>query len=152
MINAIVSLAFETPAHRAWSVLSKWEYHSRWVPLTRVWVAHDTGGVGTTFIGRTGLGPIFFDDPMEVTEFTPPSGSLPGRCSILKTGKLVRGTAGFTVTPLTTTTCRVEWFENIEIASTFLTRPFEPLLAFFARRAFKGVLNKVAQDIKLGFY
>jgi len=117
-----------------------------------VWVTHATDGVGTSFVGRTGLGPLYFDDPMEVTEFTAPHGMEPGVCTIDKKGNLVKGTAGFTVTALTPTTCRVEWFEHIELAPVFLTRWFEPALALLARYAFKGVLRKVADDIRRGFY
>lgn len=152
MINSSVSLAFEAPASRLWSVLSAWPNHSRWVPLTRVTVTKDTGGVGTVFVGRTGLGPFAFDDPMVVAEFIPPTANEAGTCVIEKTGRLIKGHAGFTVTPLTPSTCLVEWFENIEVAPVAVTRWFEPVLDWFAKKAFMGVLVKVSKDIGFGWY
>lgn len=142
----------EAPAHLAWAVLSNWENHGQWVPLTRVWVAKGKGGVGTEFVGRTGIGPFYFDDPMEVTLLVPPSGHHSGLCEIKKTGKFVLGYAGFTVEPLTANTCRVTWREDIEIAPTWLTRPFEAILAFVAKQAFLGVLKKVDRGIQRGLY
>lgn len=145
-----MSLAYEAPASRLWSVLSSWGNHSRWVPLTRVDITKDTGGVGTIFVGRTGIGPFAFDDPMVVTDFNPPTKSEPGTCVIQKTGRLIKGYAGFTVTPLTASTCLVEWFENIEVAPVAVTRWFEPILQWLAKKAFMGVLLKVSKDIRLG--
>lgn len=152
MIRVSVEVPVEAPAALVWSVLANWEHHSRWVPATRVWVTHQTDGVGTTFVGRTGIGPLAFDDPMEVTLFAPPKGPVKGICEIRKTGRVVRGTAGFTVEPLTGSTCRVTWREDIWVAPYWLTRTFTPVLAWFARQAFRGVLTRMASDIQRGLY
>jgi hypothetical protein len=110
------------------------------------------GGVGTVFVGRTGIGPFAFDDPMVVTEFASPKDGKPGTCFIRKTGRLIKGYAGFTVTPLTSSTCLVEWFEDIEVAPVAVTRWFEPVLQWLAKKAFMSVLVKVSKDIRLGWY
>ena len=46
----------------AFSRLTDWQRHGDVVPLTSVRLT-DTG-----FVARTGLGPVGFDDPMEVVE------------------------------------------------------------------------------------
>lgn len=130
-----------------WSLLTDWAAHSRWVPATTVTVVEDTGGIGTRFVGRTHVGPLGFDDPMTVTEFIPPSGAEPGRCAILKTGRVVIGTAGFTVTPTGPRTSTVTWWEDVTVAPTGLTRWVEPLVAQAGTRAFARVLRAAAADL-----
>ena len=44
------------------------------------------GDVGATFVARTALGPLHFDDPMEVTQWRPPTDDEPGVCTIAKRG------------------------------------------------------------------
>ena len=43
------------------------------------------------FVGRTGMGPVGFHDPMTVTGWKPPTASDPGRCTVRKTGRVVLG-------------------------------------------------------------
>ena len=55
--------------------------------------------VGATFVGRTSIGPLHFDDPMEVTQWRPPIDDEPGVCRIVKRGTVVTGWAVLTVSP-----------------------------------------------------
>ena len=105
------------PVAEVWASLVHWPNHGRWVPLTRVvTTSASPAGVGASFVGRTGLGPLAFDDTMVVTAWQPPAGGHPGRCAIRKTGRVVLGDAMFTVTELGHDRCVVAWSESVEIA------------------------------------
>lgn len=84
----------------AFARITDWERHSDHIPLTTVTVT-STGplGVGSTFVGRTGLGPLRFDDPMTITRWQPPHGQEPGSCRLDKTGSVVLGWAEIEVRP-----------------------------------------------------
>ena len=57
----------QAPPAQVWELLTDWPAHSRWVPLTRVRrLPGPVAGVGERFSGRTGVGPLAFEDPMEV--------------------------------------------------------------------------------------
>jgi len=130
-----------------WTLLTDWPAHSRWVPATAVTVLEDTGGVGTRFVGRSHLGPVGFDDPMTVTEFLPPTGTTAGRCAILKTGRVVVGTAGFTVAPTGERTSAVEWWEDVTVAPEALTRWVGPLVARAGSVSFERVLRAASAEL-----
>jgi hypothetical protein len=66
-------------------------------------------------VARTGLGPLGFDDPMEVTAWQPPTDRAPGRCEVRKHGRVVLGTATFEVEPLGPHRCAVTWTEQVEV-------------------------------------
>jgi carbon monoxide dehydrogenase subunit G len=134
-------------AEAVWALLTDWAAHSRWVPATTVTVLEDAGGVGTRFVGRSHAGPLGFDDPMTVTEYEPPSDAGPGRCGIRKTGRIVTGTAGFTVTATGADTCCVLWWEDVAITPVALTRWVGPLVARVGSRAFARVLRTAAADL-----
>lgn len=56
----------------AWRRLTDWPAHGRQVPLTRTRVlTPGPNGAGTRFTARTGVGPLSFDDPMEVVRWEP---------------------------------------------------------------------------------
>lgn len=135
----------DAPAPAVWATLVDWPNHGRWVPLTRVWVTSPSAaGVGATFVGRTGIGPLSFDDPMEVTGWQPPDGDRAGRCDIGKRGRVVLGTAGFTVTPLGPRRCVVRWTESIQIVGVRRLPLAGRLNDLVGRLAFGFVLRQMA--------
>jgi hypothetical protein len=137
------------PATSTWAALVDWPAHGRWVPLTVVRVLTPSGsGVGARFVGRSGLGPVGFDDPMEVTEWQPPAGDRPGRCTVVKRGKVVLGSAWFEVAPLPAGRSRVSWTEQIELAPVALTRPFAAVVAAAGRFAFTRTLRAMAAEVE----
>jgi len=139
------------PARQAWAALVDWPAHGRWVPFTRVRVLTDSGaGVGARFCGRTGIGPVAFDDPMEVTRWEPPHGAAAGHCRVVKQGRLVRGSAWFDVVPLGPQRCRVDWTEDVEVAPAVLTRPLRRLVEPAGRRAFAATLRRMAAEVEGG--
>ena len=139
------------PADRTWATMVDWPAHGRWVPLTRVSVLTPSGvGVGARFVGRSGIGPLGFDDPMQVVEWAAPSAGAPGRCAVVKQGRVVLGTASFEVADLPGGRSRVTWWEDIELAPVRLTRPFAALVSLAGRIAFTRTLRTMAREVELG--
>lgn len=113
------------PADDAFARITDWPRHSAHIPLTTVVVTSDPpAGVGTTFVGRTGLGRIGFEDPMTVTRWEPPRGGDPGRCRLEKTGKLIVGWAEIEVRAEGTGS-RVIWTEHVSVRG--VPRVVDPL-------------------------
>ncbi|MGV9314282.1 SRPBCC family protein [Streptomyces sp. NPDC003691] len=78
----------------AWGRVTDWRAHAALMPWTGlVSVTRVPPGRGTVFVVRTGVGRIGFDDPMEITEWSPPGRSGTGRCRMEKRGRVVRGWA-----------------------------------------------------------
>jgi Polyketide cyclase / dehydrase and lipid transport len=131
-----------------WRRITDWPAHGRWVPLTRVTVLTPSpGGVGARFVGRTGIGPLGFDDPMEVVEWREPAAGVPGRCRVVKQGRVVLGDAWFEVSEGGAGTSTVTWSEQIELAPVRLTRPFGRLIGSVARVAFSRGLRAMAREL-----
>jgi hypothetical protein len=145
-----VVLDVQADVGTVWDLMVDWPAHGRWVPLTRVEVLTPSGaGVGARFVGRTGVGPLAFDDPMEVVEWRPPADGAAGRCAVVKQGRLVLGGAWFEVAPLPAPggpASRVTWVEEIEVVPVRLTRPFGPLLAALGRIGFTRALTVMARE------
>lgn len=112
-------------ATQAWERLTDWRRHGDFVPLTTVTVESPADGGLERFVARTHLGLLSFDDVMEVTHSTPPSGDHPGdragTARIVKRGRVVVGWAVLTVTPTETPTgpgCEVRWHEEARLRGT----------------------------------
>jgi hypothetical protein len=132
---------------RTWKVLTDWPSHGRWTPLTRVRVLTPVAsGIGARFVGRTGLGPLAFDDPMEVVEWREPASGVPGHCRVVKQGRVILGEAWFEVAERPGGS-RVTWTEDIEVAPVRLTRPFVALVALAGRVAFTRSLRVMAREL-----
>jgi hypothetical protein len=141
-------------ASEAWARLTDWRRHGDFIPLTDVLVsgrpdatASSPGtGVGAVFIARTSLGPLHFDDPMEVTYWCPP-GDGPGACRLVKTGRVVHGWAVLTVTP-TSSGCSVTWTEDAAVRYTgaLLGWPTKVAAGFVFGRLVDKLLATPAQE------
>lgn len=137
------------PAARVWSVLTDWPAHGRWVPFTVVrTTSARPGGTGATFVGRTGIGRLAFDDPMTVVDWQPPTGATSGRCGLRKDGGLVRGAARFAVHPRQPDRCTVEWTEDIQIAGLRRLPGADRATALVGRLAFAAVLRAMASEVE----
>lgn len=118
------------PAGQAWLRLTDWPRHAAVVPLTRITVlTPPPTAVGTVFVARTGVGPLAFEDPMEVVVWRPPA-----LCRLVKRGRLVTGWAEIEVHPHGEGGSRVVWRE--ELAVRPLPPLFDPPLGWAARRMF----------------
>lgn len=115
MTRFTIERATGLPAAEAWRRLTQWEHHGDVIPCTTV--TRSGEAVGSTFTARTALGPIGFDDPMEVVAWQPPGADTAGHCRIEKRGKVITGWAELTVAP-TPTGSRVRWDEAASIRHT----------------------------------
>ncbi|MEU8679365.1 SRPBCC family protein [Streptomyces sp. NPDC048560] len=129
------------PAAEAWRRVTDWEQHGAAVPFTSVTVP--TGlptRIGTVFVARTGVGPLAFDDPMEVVRWTPPAAGRAGLCQLEKRGSVVLGRAAIDVYP-TDSGSHVVWVE--ELGVRLLPRWADQLVSSAGRRVFTRALDRL---------
>lgn len=137
-----VSADTDLPPEDAWARLVDWPAHGRHVPFTDIRVVTvSPNGVGTVFVAHTGLGPLGFDDPMEVVTWEPPSGGRRGKARIEKRGAVMTGWAELTVEPRDTGGARATWREDITVAK--LPRLAERGTGVSSRLLFGRVLRKL---------
>ncbi|MFE2044047.1 SRPBCC family protein [Streptomyces sp. NPDC059477] len=130
------------PMDEAWRRLTDWPRHGAAVPLTRVSVlTAPPTREGTVLVARSGLGPLRFDDRMEITRWQPPDADTPGRCRLDKRGRVVRGWAEIEVHPGPGGRTRVLWREQLGVR--FLPDLFDPLLERTARTVFGRAVNRL---------
>jgi uncharacterized protein YndB with AHSA1/START domain len=135
------------PADDVWNRLVDWPAHGRWVPLTTVRVTSSgEPGLSTTFVGRTGVGPLGFDDPMTVTRWEPPAAGRDGRCTVRKTGRVVLGGADLTVTSLGERRCTVQWAETADVAGLRRLPLADRVTSLVGALAFRRVLARMAAE------
>ncbi|MBD0690733.1 hypothetical protein BG452_32220 [Streptomyces sp. CBMA123] len=134
MARFVLTRRTPLPPADCWARLTAWPRHGDRVPFTRVTVVRGTGRQqGDVILARTALGPLRFDDPMELIELAAPT-----RCRLAKRGRVVRGGAELTVRPVGAGSA-VVWAEELRI--TGLPRLFDPLLASAGRLVFGRVLD-----------
>ncbi len=111
----------------AWSRLTDWAAHGQFVPLTTI--TQTPNG----FMARTGLGPLEFDDPMDVVAW-----DAPAFCRLEKRGRTVKGWAELSVEPHGDGS-RVTWREEIRV--TGVPRAFDGLTRRASARLFSRVID-----------
>lgn len=105
---------FDVPSEVLWRELVDWEAHAEWIPATRMEVPEgDPTSIGFEFTAITGYGPLRLVDRMRV-ERCDWDGTT-GRCEVAKLGPILRGRAGFTVTPLDSGRSRIDWLEDVTV-------------------------------------
>ncbi|MGI5353764.1 SRPBCC family protein [Streptomyces sp. CA-252508] len=136
----------------AWRRLTDWPAHAALVPLTRA-TAMSGGPVrtGSRFTMRTGIGPVGFDDPMEVVRCEPPepdggAGGVPpsGLCRLEKRGRVVAGWAEIEVRETSPGAVRVTWTEEVRVRG--LPRALDPVVARAGRLLFGRALSGLLAD------
>jgi hypothetical protein len=152
------------PAGLAWNRLTDWHRHADVVPLTRVTVrTPPPTAEGTVFVARSGVGPLSFDDPMEVVVWQPPEGGRVGLCRLVKHGSLVTGWAEIEVQPYGNGdgdgsgadpagagagASRVLWREELRVR--WLPGLFDPPLGWLARRMFGRAMDGLLRGMSSG--
>jgi len=141
-------------ASQAWTRLTDWRRHGDFIPFTDVLVSGTPDAsasgpgtdVGAVFVARTSLGPLHFDDPMEVTYWRPPADGS-GMCRLVKTGRVVHGWAVLTVTP-TRSGCSIRWTEDAAVTYTgaLLGWPTKVAAGFVFGRLVDKLLATPARD------
>ncbi|GAA3503884.1 SRPBCC family protein [Streptomyces prasinosporus] len=142
MATFLVRRTAPLPLDEAWRRLTAWPRHGEAVPLTRVSLrTPPPTGEGTVIVARTGLGPLSFDDPMEVTVWQPPEGDSPGLCRLEKRGRVVRGWAELEVRRGPGGRARVLWREEIRVRA--VPALFDGVLGRAGRLVFGRELNRL---------
>jgi hypothetical protein len=101
------SVDVPAPAEQVWPLLTDWERHREWVPLT---TAEGGAAKGESIEARTGAGPLSFLDTMVIEDWLPPT-----RVIVRHTGWPIRGQGRFDLLDLPGGRCRVTWAELIEL-------------------------------------
>lgn len=145
---ALFTIRIETPlaAPVAWERILDVHRHAEVVPLTSMngdalYAAELVPG--SRFVGRTGIGPIAFDDPMVVDEITPPSSTTPGLARIRKEGNVVRGWIELTVTPREHGGSLVQWVQQITVIG--VPNLAGPVTAAIAKAAYGQALKRLLE-------
>ena len=103
---------------RAWAAIADWESQGNWMLQTRVWVTSQIReGAGTSISAFTGPLYKFYPkfsslgllDTMVVTKWQPPE-----ICDVVHTGKVLKGTGSFALSPINSTSTKFNWSETIE--------------------------------------
>jgi hypothetical protein len=103
---------------RAWAAIADWESQGNWMLQTKVWVTSQIReGVGTSISAFTGPLYKFYPkfsmlgllDTMVVTKWQPPE-----ICDVVHTGKILKGTGSFALSPINSTSTKFNWSETIE--------------------------------------
>ncbi|MFH9980484.1 SRPBCC family protein [Streptomyces sp. NPDC017179] len=142
MVNFSLERTAPLPLDEAWRRITRWSRHADTVPLTRIHVVTPAPTrEGTVFVARSGVGPLGFDDPMEVTVWRPPADGEPGLCRVEKRGRVVLGWAELEVRPGPGGRARVVWREELRVR--FLPGLFDEPLRGAARAVFGRALNRL---------
>ena len=142
VVDFLLERTAPLPLDEAWRRLTEWPRHGQVVPLTRVTVTTPPPTrEGTVFVARSGLGPLAFADPMEVTVWQPPTEDTPGLCRLEKRGRVITGWAELEVHPGPGGRSRVLWREELTVR--FLPRTLDPLLLRTARHVFGQATNRL---------
>jgi len=103
---------------RAWTAIADWESQGNWMLQTKVWVTSQIReGAGTSISAFTGPLYKFYPkfsslgllDTMVVTKWQPPE-----ICDVVHTGKILKGTGSFVLSPINSTSTKFNWSETIE--------------------------------------
>ncbi|WP_159776512.1 SRPBCC family protein [Streptomyces sp. HM190] len=166
MVLFVLERLSRLPVDVAWQRLTDWPRHADVVPLTRITVrTPPPTAEGTVFVARSGVGPLAFDDPMEVVVWQPPEEGRAGLCRLVKRGSLVRGWAEIEVHPYDephaergrgdgnhpadcTAASRVLWREELHV------RPLpgfcDPPLGWVSRRTFGRAMDGLLRGAPSG--
>jgi hypothetical protein len=131
-----------------WKLVTDWPAHSRWIALTTVTIDADSpaaSGLGTRFTGRTQLGRVGFDDPMQVTHWQPPTANVSGRCRLVKLGRWVTGWAEINV-DAEAGASRLTWIEDLRPRWT--PRFADPLVRLVGSALFGRTIRKLAAELE----
>jgi hypothetical protein len=113
-----LSVDVDATAEATWTAAVDWARQGEWMLGTRVTPTYAEGrGVGGRIEAFTGVGPLGFLDPMEITLWQPPRA-----CHVVHTGRVVRGTGRVEVEPRGDGRSRFHWREDLDLPFGFLGR------------------------------
>jgi hypothetical protein len=113
-----ITITLPCSQERAWAAIADWESQGNWMLQTKVWVTSQIReGAGTSISAFTGPLYKFYPkfsslgllDTMVVTKWQPPE-----ICDVVHTGKVLKGTGSFVLSPINSTSTKFNWSETIE--------------------------------------
>ena len=136
----------QAPAAEVFAGATDWAGQSRWMLGTRVrGTARDGVGVGGGVEAFTGVGRLGFLDTMEITAWDPPR-----RCSVLHTGRVVRGTGDFLVEERGPAASVFVWREDLDLPLGALGRLGWPLVRPVFAAGVRLSLRRFARWVEAG--
>ena len=139
-----VPYRFDASSRAVWDELVDWAGHADWIPATRVEVGPgDPTAVGTEFTAWTGVGRLALEDRMRVVHCEWDDDSSSGRCEVEKLGPILRGRAGFTVTPTADGAAALDWFEDVTVR--YVPQFLAPLAGKLGAAGFKQGMRRLAK-------
>ncbi|MEJ5915073.1 hypothetical protein [Pseudokineococcus sp. 1T1Z-3] len=163
-MRVVVERRVRRSAPVVWRHVTDWPWQGASIPLTRVFSTRRAGGLGDTFVGRTAVLGVGFDDPMEVIRWQEPTAGAPeGRAAedgaredgaragvavLRKHGSVVLGSAAIRVQPLTRGSCLLVWGEDVDVAPVALTRPLAPVLRVGAWWGLRAVVADMVRRVE----
>lgn len=139
MATVLLTRTTRLTPESCWDRLTDWPRHGDRVPFTKVSAVVGSGrAVGDVVLARTAVGPVGFDDPMEITAFSAPSAGRDGLCRLEKRGRIVRGWAELRV-GRRDGGAEAAWAEELRISG--LPTALDPVTARVARLVFGRALD-----------
>jgi uncharacterized protein YndB with AHSA1/START domain len=139
-----VDVIVHAPVGAVWDAVVDWERQSEWMLGTVVRATTNDGvGLGGGIEAYTGFGPLGFLDTMVITEWEPPH-----RCTVLHTGKVVRGRGVFEVFALPGGRSRFVWSEELDLPLGRLGRFGWPLAKPALAAGVRHSLGKLARTVE----
>lgn len=140
-----LSVDVDAPAEATWAAAVDWPRQGDWMLGTRVRATSGGGqGVGGRIEAFSGVGPVGFLDPMEITLWQPPRA-----CHVVHTGRVVRGTGAFEVEPRGDGRSRFHWREDLDLPLGALGRlgwvVVRPLFAYGVMLSLRRFARQVAR-------
>jgi len=146
MAHLELKVDIQAPAEEVWTGITNWQAQGKWMLATKVESLDGDGHqVGARISAFTGLGSLGILDTMTVTDWNPPHS-----CSVLHTGKIVRGTGDFAVLPIHNQACTFIWAEDLEIPLGIIGKIGFTLIKPFFLLGIKRSLGKFAHLVEIG--
>ena len=136
----------QAPAAAVWDYITDWPAQGEWIPMTRVEREDSADRIGGRFRAWSGIGRVGFWDTLTITAWERgDDGS--GRCEVLHTGSVVRGTGEFAVTAVSSSTSRFVLAEALQAPAARLGgaawKVVRPLVERLADRALSTMRDRV---------
>ncbi|AKT51605.1 hypothetical protein [Arsenicicoccus sp. oral taxon 190] len=145
MAEIAITLTVPLPREVVWRRLWSPSRHTAAIPLTVVTSTSDPmAQPGSRVVARTSVGPVGFDDVMEVVDVaTPPDGAW--ECRIHKRGRVIRGAIAVTVQDRTGSqdgvVSEVRWRQRIFVAG--LPAVLDPVVGGAAWLAYRTGIRRI---------
>ena len=143
MPELTVAVDVDADIETTWRAALAWERQGEWIPATTVRLTRGSGdAIGDRIVARTAVGPVGFDDPMEILAI-----EAPYRCEVVHLGRVVRGSGLFTVEPRYDGGSRFTWTERLDLPLGSVGRLGFIVVRPLARRALRMALRRFARFV-----